>query len=192
MLECGSRTWYASHSKGTSKMKTITSLALIILMALSMTACGSSGGNETTPSTTESTSESTTQATTGETTAATTSPVFGEIVLVDNDDCTFKITGVDESSIWGYTLKVFLENKTDKELMFTLDNTSVNGFMCDPYWAESVAPGMKSNTTVSWFETDFEENGIETVEEIIFTLRVYDNNDWAAADILKEEFTVNP
>ena len=105
---------------------------------------------------------------------------------------TFTITGIEEDALMGYTLKVFLENKTEKELMFTLEDTSVNGFMCDPFWAETVAAGKKSNTTISWFETDFQDNGIETVEDITFTLRVYDNDDWMADDILKEVFTVNP
>ena len=134
------------------------------------------------------TTEETTQATTEAPAAA----EFEKITLVDNDDITFTITGIDENGLMGYTLKVFLENRTDKDLMFAMDDTSVNGFMCDPFWAETVAAGKKSNTTVSWFETDFEENGIETVEEIVFTLRVYDSNDFLADDILNDTFTVNP
>ena len=175
-------------------MKKIISLALAALLSLSMAACGSSD-SVTTPPTTEAVTQVTTapatEATTVETTEATTA-AFESIVLVDNEDITFSITGIEEDGLMGYTLKVFLENKTDRELMFTLEDTSVNGFMCDPFWAETVVAGKKSNTTISWFESDFQENGIESVEDITFTLRVYDNDDWMADDILKEVFTVIP
>ena len=178
-------------------MKKTISLALAALLSLSMAACGSSD-SVTTPPTTEAVSQATTAPTTPATEAATeetteaTIAAFESIVLVDNEDITFSITGIEEDGLIGYTLKVFLENKTDKELMFTLEDTSVNGFMCDPFWAETVVAGKKSNTTISWFESDFQENDIESVEDITFTLRIYDNDDWMADDILKEVFTVNP
>lgn len=180
-------------------MKKLIYAALAAVLALSMVACGSK-----TPETgttlptgeiaemTTGTTAPTTEETTAETTEETTEAVFEEIVLVDNGDMTFKITAVENDPVWGYTLKVFLENKTDKELMFTFDSTSVNGFMSDPYWAETVAAGKKSNSSVYWLSDSFEENGIENVEEITFTLRVYDNADWMADDILNETFTVHP
>lgn len=97
-----------------------------------------------------------------------------------------------EDSIWGYTLKVFLENKTDKNLMFSADDVSVNGFMCDPFWACTVAPGKKANEKITFSEKSFQENGIEAVEEITFTLHIYDSNDFSAESVLKETFTVKP
>ena len=175
-------------------MKKTISLALAALLSLSMAACGSDDSGITPPTTeavTQVTTAPATEATTVETTEATTA-AFESIVLVDNEDITFSITGIEEDGLMGYTLKVFLENKTDRELMFTLEDTSVNGFMCDPFWAETVVAGKKSNTTISWFESDFQENDIESVEDITFTLRIYDNDDWMADDILKEVFTVNP
>ena len=173
-------------------MKKTICAALAALLALSMAGCGTGSSKE---ETTLSTVETTTGATTPSTEAPTEAPVedvFEEIVLADNENLTFKITGVENDPIWGYTLKVFLENKTGQDLMFSLNDVSVNGFMCDPYWAHEVAAGKKSNTTISWLESDFAENGIETVDEISFTLRVYDSNDWMADDILNKTFTVNP
>ena len=177
-------------------MKKLICTALAAVMALSLVACGSNPSDDETTiptgETIESTSVETSEVTSVETTEEVTEVVFEEIVLADNEDITFKITDVENDPIWGYTLKVFLENKTDKELMFTFDNTSVNGFMCDPYWAETVAAEKKSNTSIYWLSGSFEENGIETVEEITFTLRVYDNDDWMAEDILNETFTIHP
>lgn len=159
---------------------------LAAILALSLAACNSSAETETGTPTTEAA---------GETTTGTTAPdaseeAFKTQVLADNEDVTFTVTGVDAENIWGYTLNVFIENKTDKTLMFSVDSVSVNGFMCDPFWACEVAPGMKANEEISFSESDFEKNGIETVTEITFTLRVYDSNDWTDSDILNKTFTI--
>lgn len=172
-------------------MKKIISLLFALSLMLSLTACGKEDAHQET-GTDPSTTQSAASQTTAPTTTASTAPAFQEIVLVDNDALTFKITGIQEDSILGYTWKVFLENKTGKELMFSMDSVSVNGFMCDPYWAEKVAPEKKSNSTISWLKSDFAENGIEAVDEVAFQLRVYDANDWLAEDVLKETFTVEP
>lgn len=170
-------------------MKKILCTAMAAVMILTLAACGSTGSNETD---TLSTEGSTTQATTEATEGSVDTAVFEELTLVDNENATVKITAIDADNFWGYTLKVFLENKTDKELMFTVESVSVNGFMCDPFWAVSVAPGKKANDEISFSESDFEDNGIETVDEIVFTLRVFDSEDWMADDLVNETITVNP
>lgn len=118
--------------------------------------------------------------------------VADEIVLFDDNNCTMIVTGFDPDNIWGYTMNVYLENKTDKKLMFSIGDAAVNGFMCDPFWAETVAPGKRSNTTVSWMQQDFEENGIAEVETLTLPIRVYDADNWNAADLVEETFTVTP
>lgn len=168
-----------------------------VMLALSMAACSThADGEPSNPAGTTTAPAVTTTAPVATTTAPTASSMnkteFEEIVLVENDDVFFKITGVEEDALWGYTLKVFIENKTGKELMFTVRDVSVNGFMCDPYWAVSVAAGKKSNSSISWSETAFEENGIEQVQDITLTLQAYDSNDFMAEDVLKETFVVHP
>ena len=168
---------------------TLSAVALVFSLA----ACGNtSSTEESTPATTES---ATTESSDGET-APSSEPEeqkkFTPLTLVDNEQVTVTITDVVENDFWGYTLKVFLENKTQQELMFTTDGVSVNGFMCDPFWATSVTAGMKANEEISFSESDFEKNGIESVEEIVFTLRIYDSNNLLAPDVLEETFTVKP
>lgn len=119
-------------------------------------------------------------------------PVDGEIVLFDNENSSMIVTGFDPDNTWGYTVNVYLENKTDKALMFSISDAAVNGFMCDPLWAASVAPGKRSNTTISWMASDFEDNGITEVESLTLPIRVYDENDWLSDDLVSETFTVTP
>ena len=166
--------------------KKFTSATVAALLAASMAACSGTSEPETHPV------ASTTAPT--ETTLEVTQPaiVFEETVLVDNEHCTFKITAIEENNLLGYTLKAFLENKTEKELMFSLSNVSVNGFMCDPLWASTVSAGMKANENIRFSESDFLSNHISQVTEIQFALDVYDSNDWNAAHLVSETFTLYP
>lgn len=116
----------------------------------------------------------------------------GEKVIVNNDQLTFIILGSTDDNIWGYTLNCFIENKTDVAMMISWDDVSVNGFMIDPFWAETVAPGMRSYAQISFSTSQFEENAITEVENIEFTMRAYDSNNWSADDFVKESFVYEP
>ena len=169
------------------KFQKLMAFLFAVTLILSLAACGSvdegtTGTNKPSKPAGSSTSAS----------PSTTAPSGSskEVVLVENENITVKVTGTETDSIWGYTLKVFLENKTDKNLMFSVDDVSVNGFMCDPFWASTVAAGKKANEKITFSEKSFQENGIEVVEEITFTLHIYDSNDFTADSVLKETFTV--
>ncbi len=116
----------------------------------------------------------------------------GDIVLFDNEQCTMIVTGFDPDSIWGYSAKVYLVNKTEDALMFSVGDAAINGMMCDPYFAASVAPGKQSITTISWSKTALEENGITAVESITLPIRVYEADDWSHDALVNETFTLKP
>lgn len=164
------------------------STTLAALLLFSLAACGDE------PVVNSPSADSTTTVTQSVTQGANDAAqiIFEETVFVDNESCTFKITEIEDDSMWGYTLKAYLENKTDKELMFSLSNVSVNGFMCDPFWAESVTSGMKANAEISFSGSDLEKNRIDAVTDIEFTLNVYDNNDWNAEYLVSETFSIYP
>lgn len=163
-------------------MKKILSVLSMFALILSFAGCGS-----TETSNNEPTQETAAQETTAQ---ETTEPKFQEKVIVDNENCTFKITNIEPDNEWGYTLKVYIENKTDKNLMFSWDDVSVNGYMCDPFWAATVQGGKKSIEEISFSTSDFEELGIEDVENIEFKLSVYDDDDFDAPYLVDEMFTL--
>ncbi len=117
---------------------------------------------------------------------------FEEMVLLDDEHVTVKITGVNPDGLFGYTIGVFLENKTDLQLMYSVDNVSVNGYMCDPFWATMVDAGKKANEQISFMESDFERNGIEEVTDVTFTLKVYDSNNLTSDNLIEKTFIINP
>lgn len=119
-------------------------------------------------------------------------PQPGDIVIAENGSVRATVIEIVPDSFYGYTVMLYLENNTDTTVMFSADSVSVNGFMVDPYYADSVGAGMTAYSEMSWFESDFEDNGITEVEEIEFTLRVYDAESWSSSGILNTTVVLNP
>lgn len=113
-------------------------------------------------------------------------------IIVDENDITVIVTGYEYDDIWGYTMSLYLVNNTDKNVMVTVDDVSVNGYMLDPFWATELAPGKSIFESMSWFEDDFSENSITDVEEIEFVIRAYDYDNWLAEDIVNKVVVLNP
>lgn len=119
-------------------------------------------------------------------------PQDTDTVIVDNDDLTVIVTGYDPDSLWGYSVNLYLVNKTDKALMFSVDDASVNGLMSDPFFATTVEAGTSAFSQLSWSDSEFEKNGITEVEEIEMNFRVHDADDWGADNLFEETVKLNP
>ena len=68
----------------------------------------------------------------------------------------------------------------------------MNGFMVDPFWADSVCAGESAFSSISWSDSAFEENNITKVEEIEMKLRVYDAEDWSADAVYEDVVILKP
>ena len=119
-------------------------------------------------------------------------PQSTDNVIIDNEYVTVIVTGYEKDDIWGYTVNLFLLNKTDKNVMFSVDEASVNGYMADPFFAKSVSSGKCAFSSMSWSDTTLEENGITAIEEIEFNLRVYDEDNWMGDDFANKNVTLTP
>ncbi|MFI3255447.1 MAG: hypothetical protein R3Y63_14100 [Eubacteriales bacterium] len=119
-------------------------------------------------------------------------PQPDDTILLDNEYVTAIVTGYEVDSIWGYTANLFLVNKTDKNVMFSTDEVSVNGYMVNPFFANSVSAGKCSFASMSWSDTMLTENGISEIDEIEFQIRAYDSDDFMSEDFAKEIVTLTP
>ena len=127
----------------------------------------------------------------GEVTPVRRSDESTDVLIVDNDDLKYVICESGEGTFWAYYITVYMENKTDSPLMFSWRDVSVNGYMCDPFYATSVPAHSCFYSDVTFSTSAFEENGIGEVEEIEFSLNVYDEDSWMT-DYLNETFTYKP
>lgn len=115
-----------------------------------------------------------------------------DVVLVDNDQVSVIITGNHMDDIFGYTVDLYLVNKTDKALTYTVDNVTVNGADLDPFWATTVQGNSRKYTGFNWIEDIFEVTQSEKVEAVNFVFAVFDSADWSADYIYENEHTYNP
>ena len=114
-------------------MKKFISGVLAILMVVSLTACGGESSSSSTDATKPSSIEDS-STTSQEESSNPTEVSFEEITVVDNEQCTIKITEIDKGNIWGYTLKAYLENKSaDKTYMYSVTSAAINGVQTDPF-----------------------------------------------------------
>ena len=116
----------------------------------------------------------------------------GQVVVADDENVRFVIEWADDEDSYAYTVYAYMENKTDKNLMFAWDLVSVNGLMVDPFWATVVAAGKNACSAITFYRSDLTENGITDVNEIEFTLTVSDYENWDAVNLLDKTFTYQP
>ena len=114
----------------------------------------------------------------------------GQTVVVDNDKLLFIIEKVDDAESDTYTLYCYAENRTDKDLLISWDGVSVNGFMVDPFWASGIAAGKQLYSQISFYRSDLEAQGIETVSGIDFTLSAIDYDSYET--VLEENCAFQP
>ena len=84
----------------------------------------------------------------------------------------------EDTSIWGPSVVVYIENNTDKAFTVQARDVSVNGFMLDPIFSCDVMPGKKAVDTITFMDTQLEENEIGSIENIELSFRIFDFESW--------------
>lgn len=112
-----------------------------------------------------------------------------EIVLVDNADITVIVNGYTPMSLFGPAFQLSIANHTDTTLCYSMYDTSVNGFMVDPFWAARVSAGEEADSIVCWSVESLAESGINYIKDVETRLWVYDDEDYDADDIFNDMVT---
>ena len=108
---------------------------------------------------------------------------FEQMDIVPNDVGTelfnsdgIRIVGktVDENTFWGSAILLYIENKTDKNIVVSCEDLSVNGFMLQPLLSSTVYAGKMSIDDITLFSNELEENGIESIDDVELSFHIYD------------------
>lgn len=94
------------------------------------------------------------------------------------DENGIKIIGkyVNEDNFWGTGVCLYIENNTDKEMVITAEDVSVNGYMIDGHLYCDIYPGKKAVDEISFFSRDLENNGITSVDEVELNFQFMDSD----------------
>ena len=96
----------------------------------------------------------------------------GELLFEQNGVTIIAQTMSD--SLTGKTVQLFVKNETGKDINISGENISVNGFTLDAWLYDTIYKDTVSYCLLELYSTSLEENNIETVEEITFTVSIID------------------
>lgn len=156
-------------------MKKIICIILAIVMTCGFIGCGGSGEIASSPNATMiATSEPT-----AEPTPLVPETAIEEQVIVDNDILTItaKSFAID-ASIFGPSIKLLIENHSDKTIIVQSRDASVNGYMIDTTFSSTIDPGKKSYDNLVFDSTDLKNANITTLADIEFVIYAFDNDTW--------------
>lgn len=173
---------------------------LVIFSFFALAACGTPTTNQpkptppvsasnTTPSPTKPAEDTPTQAA-DTTPAATQTPIptpedilLEESTIYDKNNITVTVKGLEDDSIFGPSIKILIENNSDKNITIQTRNESINGYMASFLLSASIVAGKKSNDTITLSSSDLKRYGIETIADIEFQLYIFCSDDWEAIDV---------
>ena len=97
----------------------------------------------------------------------------------------------EEDSFWGPGLVVYIENNSDQDITIQARDVSINGFMVEPSMSEDIVAGRRAITAVQFFDTDLEDNGIETINDLELYFTIFNQESWdeiANTDVINLSF----
>lgn len=103
-----------------------------------------------------------------------------------------KITGqyVDNSSFWGQSVLLYIENNTNQNIIVQCDDVSVDGYMVSALLSSNVYSGKKSLDEIELLQSDLESNGITKINTIETSFSIMDEDYNEIANSGKVSFTV--
>lgn len=104
-------------------------------------------------------------------------PQETDVVLAENGNVKITLIGSEAKDDLGYTLQLYLENRTDMMVHYSIEEASINGSQADPYWTQVLSAKTVGFTEVSWYPSILEAAGINSasaVTQVDFAFSVYD------------------
>lgn len=102
--------------------------------------------------------------------------VSGEVVF--QQDGVTVIARVISEEFYGQSVQLLVKNETGRDIILEAENISVNGFTVDAWLYDTVCKDTVRFSELDLFSSGLQDNGIEAVEEVTFTLRVLDDTTY--------------
>lgn len=88
------------------------------------------------------------------------------------------VLGLEMKGFDGPEMYIEIENKTAKNLLFGIEDVSVNGYRMDAFWTTKVTAGSKAREIITWREESCIENDIDDIVRVEGVFRVSDADTW--------------
>lgn len=84
----------------------------------------------------------------------------------------------EDESIFGPSIVVYIENTSKKDITVQVRNLSINGFMVEALFSCDVKVGKRAVDTITFLESDLEENEISSIEDVELSFHIFDLDEW--------------
>lgn len=102
----------------------------------------------------------------------------GTLVVDKNNIKIYVLKLDDKDSFWGADIYVYIENNSSQNLTVQARDVSINGFMVDPSFSSNVIAGKKVYDSITFFESDLEENDIKEITELELKFIAFNVDSW--------------
>lgn len=102
----------------------------------------------------------------------------GQLILDQNDIKIYALKLNDKDSFWGADLMLYIENNSSQNITVQARDVSINGFMVDPSFSADVNAGKKSYDSITFFESDLEDNDITDITELELKIIAFNSDSW--------------
>lgn len=83
-----------------------------------------------------------------------------------------------DDSIFGPGVIVYIENTGDKDITVQTRSVSINGFMMDPVFSADVGVGKHAIDSITFMNSELEENEITQINTVELSFYIFDGNTW--------------
>lgn len=97
-----------------------------------------------------------------------------DIVVVDNEKFTVTVTEFEYVEGWGYSVHMYIQNKTDEAVFVEGEDFLLNDTDADTRYDDYVGAKGVSFSRLEWSQADLDDAEVEKVTSITFNLKIYD------------------
>lgn len=95
---------------------------------------------------------------------------------------------VDESTFWGSSVLLYIENKSNQNITVSCDDMSINGFMVTSLLSSTVYKGKYAIDDITILSSSLEENEITSIDTIELKFHIYNPDTYSTivdTDVIK-------
>lgn len=172
--------------------KNTTVIALLLALALLLTGCFAAGEEprepaKVNPDSSVTDGETSVRQTEEQTEPQVEKPVLEQMEIYNDKGVVVTVNGL-EDGLFGPEISVTVENNSDKNVIVSTQELSVNGYMFSSSGMfADVAAGKKAKESLNLMNSEMDSAGVDTVAEVSFWLKVYDSDsyqDIAESDLI--------
>ncbi len=101
-----------------------------------------------------------------------------EAVLFEENGIRITMKSLDTKDTFGPSLKLLLENDSDRDITIQTRNESVNGYMIGTMFSADVAAGKKANDSLAFMRSSLERCGVSTIADMEFSFHIFESSSW--------------